>query len=318
MTTIHFSGQVSRRSGYDFRNPFAEDDITVCCLQNRETSHRLISMNVKYLVFRFVRRHIPNRIYFILMKIFPGLLGDNAAETMPDAAFESYQHSLARFGVSFEGKNMVELGSGRYARQGLRMLKGGANRVTLIDPYAVSLGDLRHRKMLEEDCLRLGLSLDEALASISSVPASVSSFAEPEFAGHADVVISSAFLEHVRDPLRVLQRCYWILKPGGVTWHNVDLRDHYFAFPFEMLAYSDAVWEKLLAPKGGFYQNRWRLSDYLTAMEEAGFANIEYQVTLRDHEGLKKIRPRLQERFRQMDDDMLAILNVHLYGLKPE
>lgn len=84
-----------------------------------------------------------------------------------------------------------------------------------------------------------------------------------------------------------------------------------------MLTFSEEIWQRWLNPKRGFHQNRWRLPEYLEALKSARFVNTGYRVLQRDEATLREILPRLNERFRDMDPDMLSVLVVHLYGEKP-
>ena len=98
---------------------------------------------------------------------------------------------------------------------------------------------------------------------------------------------------------------------------GIDLRDHLFDTPFEMLTCSDRTWDRWLDPKSRFHLNRWRLEDYLRAMRKANFAEIDYQSLQKDEAELMEIWPRLHRRFREMDPDLLSIMVVHLYARKP-
>jgi hypothetical protein len=197
------------------------------------------------------------------------------------------------------------------------MLGAGASRVTLIDLYAVPLHDPQQQSMLSQDCAMLGLEASGALQRIDVVTGDVTSVPVPGCDMRVDILISGATLEHVRDPERALARCWAWLKPGGATSHIVGLRDHSSGHPFEMLTFSDEVWERWFNPKGGFQLNRWRITDYLRAMQGVGFVNICYQVLQRDETGVMKVMPRLNERFRGISTDLLSLVMVHLYGEKP-
>ncbi|MFW9857101.1 MAG: hypothetical protein ACFFFG_18780, partial [Candidatus Thorarchaeota archaeon] len=52
---------------------------------------------------------------------------------------------------------------------------------------------------------------------------------------------------------------YQILKATGVSIHIVDLRDHFFKYPFAMLNFSEREWSKYNPPSN---LNRLRYWDY--------------------------------------------------------
>ncbi len=271
-------------------------------------------MNLQYVVKRILRRQIPDGWAFGLLK----LMGQgNLAEVAPAEAWARLEERLDGVGTDVVGRHVVEIGSGRHARLGLQMLGAGAKRVTLVDLYAADLNQPKHKALLQEDCVKLGLGWEDVTKRVRILSGDFAHLPTPAFEESADIVLSSAVLEHTLSPQDVLAACYAWLKPGGHTSHEIDLRDHLFEFPFEMLTFSEEIWQRWLNPKRGFHQNRWRLPEYLEAIKSARFVNTGYRVLQRDEATLREILPRLNERFRDMDPDMLSVLVVHLYGEKP-
>jgi SAM-dependent methyltransferase len=272
-------------------------------------------MNLKYLWVGAVRRHMPTKLLFAVMK----RRGDgNGAESIPAAYLTEWRERLAKYGVGLAGKHILEIGSGRYARLAPHMLAAGARRVTLVDLYAVPVEQPEHYAMLARDCAALGLELDDALARIEVIRGDFVALPAPDAYNKADLAISAAVLEHVRDPGQVLAHCWEWLKPGGVTCHVIDLRDHnlQFRYPFEMLTFSDNTWKRWFDLPGGFHLNRWRVPDYLDAAHRTGFVNLRYDAFIQDQDGARAIMPRLDSRFRNIPEDILSILGISLYGEK--
>jgi len=271
-------------------------------------------MNLKYICIGIVRRQVPAGLLFAIMK----RRGDGSvAELAADSYLKTWQDQLGKHGRSVVGQHVLEVGSGRYARFALQLLAAGANRVTLVDLYAVPLDDPNHRAMLLADCDRLGLDYNDACARIAMIKSDITTVPAPH--ERADIAISHAVLEHVRDPQAILTCCWQWLKPGGFTHHMIDLRDHsmQFQYPFEMLTFSERTWARWLDLRGGFHLNRWRASDYLRAARAAGFVHIGYEAIATDEAELQQVLPRLDDRFRQVQADLLAILRMYLYGEKP-
>lgn len=271
-------------------------------------------MNVAYVAKRFVRRQIPDDWAFTLLRLRGH---DNAAEAAPDRAWQKRKRQLDEVGIDIAGRHIAEMGSGRYARLALQMLRSRAACVTLVDLYATDVNDREHKALLMDDCAQLGLGWDDMATRVRVLTGDMTSLPIPAVEARPDIVISSAVLEHTVDPERALVACWEWLRPGGQTSHVIDLRDHVFESPFEMLAYSARAWQRWLCPKRGFHLNRWRLPEYLDAMDALGFVNIGYQVLERDEAGLREIMPRLDERFKDIRPDMLSVLVVHVYGEKP-
>jgi hypothetical protein len=73
-------------------------------------------------------------------------------------------------------------------------------------------------------------------------------------------VWSSSVLEHVFDVSDIVAACARLTQVGGLNIHNIDLRDHYFKYPFEMLCYSEPTWKRWLNPSNNL--NRWRIRQF--------------------------------------------------------
>lgn len=273
-------------------------------------------MNLYYILAGLVRRQVPIAVLFHIMK----LRGDaNFAEAQPDDYFRSWHAQLSQSGLSLRGCHVVEIGSGRYARLALRMLAAGARRVTLIDFYALPLNHPAQQALLAADCARLGIDWADAQARIDVITADILAPELAQLDEPADLVLSSAVLEHVRDPRAILARCANWLRSGGATYHMVDLRDHnfHFRYPFEMLTFSEYTWHRWLNLRGGFHVNRWRVPDFLRALADAGLVDITYETLERDDEALETVADRLNARFQAIPRPVLAIQLINLYGRKP-
>jgi SAM-dependent methyltransferase len=273
-------------------------------------------MNWEYVLIGLVRRYVPKSVLFAIME----RRGDSSIEEgSPHDCLETWTDQLNKRGLSLAGKHVLEIGSGRYARFALQMLAAGAERVTLIDLYAVSLTEPAHRSMLLKDCSSLGLDYDDAFSRIDMARGDITRLPPPTPGKQVDLAISHSVLEHVRNPQAVLASCFNWLKPGGITHHIIDLRDHNlrFRYPFEMLTFSEQLWVRWLDLDGGFHLNRWRVPDYLHVTHESGFVNVGYEILSTDEAALKAILPRLDYRFRSVPEELLAILTISLYGQKP-
>ena len=63
-----------------------------------------------------------------------------------------------------------------------------------------------------------------------------------------DLVFSSSVYEHLDDLKGITSALVSLTAPGGAHLHFIDLRDHYFRYPFEMLCYSDQYLAALVKP----------------------------------------------------------------------
>lgn len=85
---------------------------------------------------------------------------------------------------------------------------------------------------------------------------------------HFDFVYSNASFEHFEEPEIVIHQIHRVLKPGGLTMHVIDLRDHLnFDNPLEFLK----VGKDQYVYSSPYGTNRRRAPDFRKAFQDAGF-----------------------------------------------
>ncbi len=104
------------------------------------------------------------------------------------------------------------------------------------------------------------------------------------------------------------------MKPSGYFVAFIDLRDHYFKYPFEMLCYTKNVWKKWLNPTSNL--NRYRIWDYRNIFERY-FENIQIDILERDIAEHKKIKQRILDEFKTGNDSQDAVTNLVVLAAVP-
>jgi SAM-dependent methyltransferase len=252
-------------------------------------------LNLPYLIPRLVRHFLPEKLVRALLLrniiIHPGLETDN-----PVAAVKRYADVLSERGLSFQGKRVLVFGYGGRFDIGFGLLKEGAGHVILCDKYAPP-DETHNRQMfaseekyfiLEKEGLRPRsewITLLEADIRDGRVRNQI----EP-----VDFVISSSVYEHVDDVEGVTRALAGLTKPDGLQIHYIDLRDHFFKYPFEMLRFSKNIWYGWLNPSTN--HNRYRLWNYRDAFK-ACFRQVEIEVLTREEEAFRKLLPRIRPEF---------------------
>jgi 2-polyprenyl-3-methyl-5-hydroxy-6-metoxy-1,4-benzoquinol methylase len=131
-----------------------------------------------------------------------------------------------------------------------------------------------------------------------------------------DIVFSAACLEHVADPSAAIRTIHRLLKPGGVTTHSIDLRDHRdFTDPLAFLRHSDRTWRAATSRR--LVTNRWRASDWQRGFESAGFVDV----TVEPHEQVtitEAMRSRFHRSFQSKDLTDLGTLLVNVTATKSQ
>lgn len=131
-----------------------------------------------------------------------------------------------------------------------------------------------------------------------------------------DIIFSAACLEHAANPSAALRTIHRLLKPGGVTTHGIDLRDHRdFTDPLAFLRHSEGTWRAATSHR--LVTNRWRASDWQREFESAGFVDV----TTDPHEQIivtEEMRSRFHPTFRCKDLTDLGTLQINVTATKAQ
>jgi len=249
-------------------------------------------LNLNYIVPRVIRKALPDFLFdFLLEKeliIKPGL------ETLyPQHALSQYLNFLNEKQISIKDKHCLLFGYGGNFAVGCMLLEQGAKHVTLLDKYARP-NHQRNENLLpryERYLKRVGkqiLSHPDYLTlhhtDVQNLPLS----------GAIDIILSASVLEHLDEVNKTIEALVRLTTPQGVHVHFVDLRDHFFKYPFEMLCYSNTHWQRWLNPTQ--HLNRYRLHDYQQIFQRY-FLETEISVLETDSHAFQKTRSRIKEHF---------------------
>jgi hypothetical protein len=269
-------------------------------------------INLPYLLLRFIRHVMPEKLVrFLLLNnwiIHPGMETD-----APGEAAERYRQFLAEKGVSIEGKRILIFGYGGRFGVGCALLRMGAAQIVLCEKD-VRPDDGFNHGLLEKygDLLmREGGKVVPLPERIKVVEGDIRRLDLPQ----VDLVLSSYVYEHLGDVEGITRALAGLTAPGGVNIHFIDLRDHYFEYPFEMLRYSERTWRNWLNPSSN--HNRYRLPQYRKAFESC-FEQVDIKILTRDHEAFLKAKPRIRPEFLSGDPavDDVTFMAVLASGVK--
>ncbi len=273
-------------------------------------------MNLPYLLPRLARHFMPEKLTrFLLLRsilIRPGLETSD-----PQAAVNRYVQVLGRRGASFQKKRVLVFGYGGRFDLGLALLEAGAGQVVLCDKYAPP-DDVHNAGLLSKYGAHLFLEngrprpspgrMSLLQADIRTVPASA------DFSPF-DLVVSSSVYEHLDDVEGITRALAGLTRAAGIQIHYVDLRDHFFKYPFEMLTFSEGAWRGWLNPTSN--HNRFRLKDYRRVFERY-FQEVEVQILERDEAAFEKARPRIRPEFLSGDLQEDAVTLILAVASRPK
>jgi hypothetical protein len=267
-------------------------------------------LNLPYLLPRLVRHFLPEKLVRALLLrsivIRPGLETSD-----PMAAVQRYANALSGRGMSFRDKRVLVFGYGGRFDIGFGLLQAGAAHVILCDRFAPP-DEAHNGRMFAKETVYFTagnrglrprpewMTLFES--DIRELPAG--GRIEP-----VDLVLSSSVYEHLDDVEGITRALASLTKPDGVQVHFVDLRDHFFKYPFEMLRFSERTWRKWLNPSSN--HNRYRLWNYRSAFE-ACFEKVEVDILTSEQEAFQKLEPHIRSEFvsGNMEEDSAATIRV--------
>lgn len=271
---------------------------------------------VRYWLMRLARRATPQRVVDWMLDhavgLRPGL--DTAA---PQQAVDLYVRTLRAQGRTIEGATVCVVGYGGSFGVGLCLLEAGARRVILQDPFAPYRRHHNDRldpqRMQPYFIRREGrwVPRDDRVRLVRE-PLEVLAEREP---ASVDLIVSSSVLEHVADVETLAAACARLLRPDGLNVHFVDLRDHFFRYPFEMLCYSEPTWRRWLNASNNL--NRLRVWDYERIFGR-WFGQVRVEVLERDPEAFAATQARIRPEFLSGDPQRDAATRIRIEAALPE
>ncbi len=263
-------------------------------------------MNLNYLLLRLIRHFLPESITRFLLR--RGLIIHPGLETRePASAVTRYRDALAARGASLTGKRVLVFGYGGNFAVGAELLRAGARHIVLLDRFAPP-DDRRNRELVRAYPDYFSLRGEQVVtneAFLTLIHDDVKNVRAEKF----DLVLSSSVYEHLVDVDGLTAALAALTAPNGVHIHYVDLRDHYFQLPFEMLKFSERTWKNWLNPTSNL--NRFRLRDYQRVFDRY-FSKVEINVLAREPESFASARSKIRPEFLTGDNahDTVTLIEV--------
>lgn len=218
------------------------------------------------------------------------------------------------------GFTVAELGPGDSLATALLAWRAGASRVWLVDAGRFAgLEVAQYRPLLERCAPELCdvSSVDELLARCHAtyLTAGLASLREMPSAS-VDLWFSQAVLEHVvlDEFEETARQMFRTQVPGGRASHRIDLQDH-LQHSLHSLRFSPRLWESRAFRTSGFYTNRLRPTQILTAFERAGYRVVECRTDRWPEVPVP--RTAMHERFARLPDEELLVKGLDLELARP-
>jgi hypothetical protein len=272
-------------------------------------------LNLSYLLPRVIRHFMPEPIARYLLKhrriIRPGLESSD-----PFAAVEQYLAGLSAHGKSIIGKRVLVFGYGGRFAVGVELLRQGAAHVVLCDHF-VLLDKERNLELLPGYLDYLVIENNDVKPRpefITLLHGDIRDDSNQKQISEVDYVLSTSVYEHLDDVKGITHALAKLTTPSGVHLHFVDLRDHYFKYPFEMLSFSKNIWGNFLNPTSNL--NRFRLKDYEKIFRSC-FEIIDITVLQRQEDEFQKARARIRPEFLTGDNAADSTTLIYVFAESP-
>jgi SAM-dependent methyltransferase len=246
----------------------------------------------------------------------------------PERAIENFfTHALAAgvlnaespksgFIRSDDNYNVLELGPGDSLFTAIIAKALGASHTWLVDAGAFATGNISAYSRLIDYMQKRGYEIpfvDEIIKqhdvlrsySATYLTNGVESLAQIP-SQSVDFCFSNAVLEHIPkyEFKKLANEMFRILRPNGVSFHRVDLKDH-IGGKLNNLRFSEVTWEGRLFKNSGFYTNRIGFGEIKMIFEQAGFLHRIPRITRWTE--LPTRRDKLNVAFQKIPDDDLLV-----------
>ena len=272
-------------------------------------------MNLKYIALRLARHFMPESWARFLLKrrwiIRPGLESSD-----PIAAVEQYLHGLATHGKTIDGQRVLVFGYGGRFAVGAELLRRGAAHVVLCDHF-VLLDSERNRELLPDYAEYLMAETHDVKPHpefLTLVHGDIRDAAVQKQIAEVDYILSTSVYEHLEDVDGVTRALANLTSATGSQLHFVDLRDHYFKRPFEMLTFSEHIWRNFLNPTSNL--NRLRLTNYQQVFATY-CREVDIAVLKRQEDEFQATRSRIRPEFLTGDDAKDSVTLISIFSQSP-
>ena len=273
-------------------------------------------LKLPYLLPRVMRHFMPESMARFLLKrrwiIRPGLESSD-----PFVAVDQYSAGLSAYGKSIKGKRVLVFGYGGRFAVGVELLRRGAAHVVLCDHF-VLLDKERNLELLPDYADYLVTENDDVKPRSEFITLFHGDIREDSIQkqiAEVDYVLSTSVYEHLDDVKGITHALAKLTVPNGVHLHFVDLRDHFFKYPFEMLTFSERVWKNFLNPTSNL--NRFRLTDYREVFD-AYFQKMNITVLERLEDEFRAACSRIRPEFLTGEESVDAVTLIHILAEVPK
>ncbi len=254
---------------------------------------RLLSISI--LNFLFLNKQFKR--YFEKIIFNPYFIPSVKEEQIKEQA----QSLLKELG-DIQNKTILELGPGGDCLLACHLLKAGAKKIILLDVenyiHVPSTEKIKYRSIYPEVFDKNDNLNSEKIQTISyredgTIPLNKES---------VDIIYSMAVFEHVNKANALLLEIQRILTPSGISYHQIDFRDHVFQQSSLLFLFFPNWLFNLLFSQTGMWTNRIRYSQWKKMFKENNFILIKEKTTTEKIEAFNQSHIRKLKSTLSIDD----------------
>ena len=271
--------------------------------------------SLTYLIPRIIRHCMPPALVRLLLErrwiIRPGYETSD-----PLTAVQRYQLALEQYQASLTGKRVMIFGYGGNYAVACHLLQLGASHVVLVEQagFPESRANEALLPAFPQYVEAAGKSVRPRPEYMTVLHQDIHAIARQRAVEPVDIVLTSSVYEHLPQVESITAALAQLTAPDGVHVHFIDLRDHYFRYPFEMLTFSETVWRRWLNPTSN--HNRCRYEQYQQVFRDH-FARVAVTPIASDPAAFAIARPRILPQFLSGDDALDAVTEIQVFAAVP-
>jgi hypothetical protein len=267
-------------------------------------------MNLRYILLRLIRHFLPDS-WVVFLKNRNLLVQPGLETHSPAKAVEYYRQVLTQHSLELANKKVMVFGYGGNISIGCELINTGVNIVFLVEQKGFKADfDINKISQNYPTCFihQSGKIIPDP-GKMRLFHDDLENILRQSDYEKVDLVLSNSVFEHVREPLPVASQLAKMTKAQGSQLHFIDLRDHYFKYPFEMLCYRDQTWNRWLNPTS--HLNRLRTHNYREIFQRA-FRHVEIVIDASDMDNYLKSLKRIKPEFlkRNLEEDSATLIHV--------
>jgi len=238
--------------------------------------------------------------------------------------YNSIINSLRKYdkNYSFKDKKILEIGPGKSLLLAIIFILKGAKKVYLVDKYK-KIFDNSINLMLYNLFIKYYITRHNShnFTDFDSIKKKIIYFSKNAIENFnilrketIDFIFSNAVLEHVYNLKLTIEKINLLLKKGGITYHQVDLKDHVHIRDkcyLDFLKYPEKYWRFIGDT------NRIRYSQYLKIFKKFNFDLLEINSRKLKSKGISIIKKDFNKEFQKLSDEDLSIISFNILAKKP-